>query len=157
MSVIALLPINVIVCGTFYLYYIISRHLHVNRITKLEPFCKSFLRHTYRKILSTCTCYSHLSVPTPPGFININERTNSSLLLEWPTPDSMKGAPNISYHITYQREGGEVQNKGLTVNSTELSMLSSGSSYNITVETVGPQNLRSEVVRNSAFTRKYSR
>ncbi|XP_050929430.1 receptor-type tyrosine-protein phosphatase eta isoform X11 [Lates calcarifer] len=95
---------------------------------------------------------SFATVPTPPGFININERTNSSLLLEWPTPDSMKGAPNISYHITYQREGGEVQNKGLTVNSTELSMLSSGSSYNITVETVGPQNLRSEVVRNSAFT-----
>ncbi|GLD60175.1 receptor-type tyrosine-protein phosphatase eta-like isoform X4 [Lates japonicus] len=92
------------------------------------------------------------TVPTPPGFININERTNSSLLLEWPTPDFMKGAPDISYHITYQREGGEVQIKSLTVNSTELSMLSSGRSYNITVKTVGPQNLGSEVVRNSTFT-----
>ncbi|XP_037623767.1 receptor-type tyrosine-protein phosphatase eta isoform X4 [Sebastes umbrosus] len=90
--------------------------------------------------------------PTPPGSIIISQRTNSSLHLKWATPASMEGAPHISYHITYQPKGGEVQNKNASVNSTELSSLFSGTSYNITVETVGPQNLRSTPVHISAFT-----
>lgn len=68
----------------------------------------------------------------------------------------MEGAPNISYHITYQN-GGVSQDADTKVNQTELSLLSSGTSYNITVETVGPQNLRSTVVPYSATTRKYNR
>ncbi|XP_039989379.1 receptor-type tyrosine-protein phosphatase eta isoform X2 [Xiphias gladius] len=90
--------------------------------------------------------------PTPPGSIIISQRKNSSLLLKWAIPVLMEGAPNISYHITYQPEGGEVQHKNSTVNSTELSLLSSGTSYNITIETVGPQNLRSTAVHISVFT-----
>uniref|UniRef100_UPI003AACB5E9 receptor-type tyrosine-protein phosphatase eta n=1 Tax=Centroberyx gerrardi TaxID=166262 RepID=UPI003AACB5E9 len=92
------------------------------------------------------------TVPTPPHAIIINQRETTSLLLEWATPALMEGAPDISYHITYQREGGGVQNKSSTVNSTVLSSLSSGTSYNVTVETVGPQNLRSTVIHNSAYT-----
>ncbi len=102
------------------------------------------------------TCNSYLLVPTPPGSIIISQRTNSSLHLQWATPASMESAPLISYHITYQPDGGEVQNIRATVNNTELSLLSSGTSYSITVQTVGPQNLNSTVVRNSAFTRKYN-
>ncbi|XP_042371460.1 receptor-type tyrosine-protein phosphatase eta-like, partial [Plectropomus leopardus] len=90
--------------------------------------------------------------PTPPGSIIIVQRTNSSLHLKWATPAMMEGAPNIGYHINFQTEGGEVQNKSTSVNYTELSSLSSGTSYNITVQTVGPQNLWSTVIHNSAFT-----
>ncbi|XP_056244328.1 tenascin-X isoform X2 [Seriola aureovittata] len=91
--------------------------------------------------------------PTPPGSIIISDRTNSSLLLKWAIPVLMEGAPDISYYITYhQSERSELQNKTSTVNSTELSLLFSGIRYNITVETVGPQNLRSTAVNYSTFT-----
>lgn len=106
--------------------------------------------------MCTCTCYSYLLVPTPPGPIFIRQ-TNSSLHLKWASPAYMEGASNISYHITYQSQDGEVQNQNTIVNYTELPSLSSGTLYNVTVETVGPQNLRSTVVRNSCFTRKYNR
>ncbi|XP_071395777.1 receptor-type tyrosine-protein phosphatase eta-like [Centroberyx affinis] len=92
------------------------------------------------------------TVPTPPHAIIINQRATTSLRLEWATPALMEGALDISYHITYQREGGGVQNKSSIVNNTELSSLSSGTSYNVTVETVGPQNLRSTVIHNSTYT-----
>uniref|UniRef100_A0A8C4DIL8 protein-tyrosine-phosphatase n=1 Tax=Dicentrarchus labrax TaxID=13489 RepID=A0A8C4DIL8_DICLA len=90
--------------------------------------------------------------PTPPGSPTVSGRTNSSLSLNWQTPALMEDVPNISYHITYQPEGGEVLTANSTVNNTELSLLSSGTSYNITLETVGPDNLRSGVVLISAFT-----
>ncbi|XP_070687308.1 receptor-type tyrosine-protein phosphatase eta-like [Pempheris klunzingeri] len=92
------------------------------------------------------------TIPTPPGPIIIVSRTNSSLRLQWATPDMMDGAPHISYCITYQPEGGEVQNQSTTANYTELSSLSSGTFYKVAVETIGPQELRSTAVRNSAFT-----
>lgn len=102
------------------------------------------------------TCNSYLLVPTPPGSIVISQRTNSSLHLEWANPAFLEGAPLISYRITYQPEGGEVQNTSATVNNTELSLLYSGTSYDITVETVGPRNLKSTAVSKSAFTRKFN-
>ncbi|XP_029290476.1 receptor-type tyrosine-protein phosphatase eta-like isoform X3 [Cottoperca gobio] len=95
---------------------------------------------------------SFATEPTPPGSIIISQRTNSSLFLQWATPALMEGAPNISYHITYQTDGGEAQNKSPLVNHTELSSLLSGTSYNITVETVGPQSLKSKASHHSAFT-----
>ncbi|XP_054475501.1 tenascin-X-like isoform X1 [Anoplopoma fimbria] len=97
--------------------------------------------------------FSFATEPTPPGFIIIISQGNDSLHLQWATPVLMEGAPNISYYITYQPEGGEVKNTSALVNTTELLSLSSGTSYNIAVETVGPQNLRSTVTHNSTFTR----
>ncbi|XP_062418961.1 receptor-type tyrosine-protein phosphatase eta [Pungitius pungitius] len=91
------------------------------------------------------------TVPTPPGALNISQGTNV-LDLEWKTPALMEGAPLISYYITYQPEGGKVQNKSSSSNATRLTSLSSGTLHNITVETVGPQNLRSTPIRGSAFT-----
>lgn len=93
--------------------------------------------------------------PTPPGSIIISLKTNSSLHLSWATPAFMDGAPHISYHATYQSDGGRALNVNTTVNNTELFPLSSGTSYFITLETAGPQNLRSTVVNNSAFTSKF--
>ncbi|KAL7403339.1 hypothetical protein ABVT39_027926 [Epinephelus coioides] len=95
---------------------------------------------------------SFATEPTPPGPIIISQRTNSSLHLRWETPALMEGAPDTSYIITFQPEGGAIQHKSSIVNNTELSSLSSGTSYNITVQTVGPQSLRSSLVHNSTFT-----
>ncbi|XP_033181904.1 receptor-type tyrosine-protein phosphatase beta-like isoform X31 [Anabas testudineus] len=92
------------------------------------------------------------TVPTPTAYIIISQATNSSLSLQWPTPNLMDGAPNISYYITYQSQGGDVQSTNSTVNSTDLLLLSSGTLYNITVTTAGPKNLRSTVVSNSSYT-----
>ncbi|XP_068458580.1 receptor-type tyrosine-protein phosphatase eta-like [Clinocottus analis] len=89
--------------------------------------------------------------PRPPGSIIISQRTNS-LHLKWTTPALMEGAPNVSYIITYQSEGGEEQNINTSANTIELSSLLSGTSHNINVKTVGPQNLRSAAVQDSAFT-----
>ncbi|XP_028263428.1 tenascin-X isoform X3 [Parambassis ranga] len=95
---------------------------------------------------------SFATYPTPPGPIIITQRTNSSLQLAWETPTRMKDAPNITYSITYQSSGAVIQSKVSTENSTELSQFQSGTCYNITVQTVGPQNLNSTAVYSSTYT-----
>ncbi|XP_067357782.1 receptor-type tyrosine-protein phosphatase eta [Channa argus] len=92
------------------------------------------------------------TAPVPPAYIIISQRTNSSLSLQWPPPSFIENASSISYNITYQAQGGAVQSTISTVNNTDLSLLSSGTLYNITVATVGPQNLMSTVVGISSFT-----
>ncbi|KAK1887148.1 Receptor-type tyrosine-protein phosphatase eta [Dissostichus eleginoides] len=95
---------------------------------------------------------SFATEPTPPGSIIISQRTNSALFLRWDTPVLMDGAPNISYIISYQRDGEEALNKISLDNHTELTSLLSGKSYNITVQTVGPQSLKSTAVQNTSLT-----
>lgn len=102
------------------------------------------------------TCYSFLLVPTPPRFFTISHPTNSSLRLQWQTPYMMDGAPDIIYNITYQPTSGSAQNTNSTSNNTELTMLSSGTSYNVTVSTIGPQNQMSSIVHNSSYTCEYN-
>ncbi|XP_055365802.1 receptor-type tyrosine-protein phosphatase eta [Betta splendens] len=92
------------------------------------------------------------TVPNPPANITISQRTNSSLSLQWPTPFQMESAPNISYAITYQPQGGVLETQVSLGNSTNLLQLLSGTSYSITVATVGPQNLTSTIVFGSYFT-----
>ncbi|RVE72230.1 hypothetical protein OJAV_G00059530 [Oryzias javanicus] len=91
---------------------------------------------------------SFATVPLPPDSLIIANWTNSSLLLNWTIPDVMKQAPDISFLITYNnkttpRIGGT---------SKELSMLASGTLYNISIVTVGPQNLTSTAIQNSSYT-----
>ncbi|KAM9854710.1 receptor-type tyrosine-protein phosphatase eta-like [Aulostomus maculatus] len=100
---------------------------------------------------STSDTFSFATIPTPPGSISVSERTTTSLHLQWETPDRMEGAPNISYSITYQLPGGDKQTNSAS-NSAVLSSLSPGTFYNITVETIGPQNFRSLPVTVSAYT-----
>lgn len=123
----------------------------------MSGILSSTLLYLLMYILHKLYLYSHLLVPTPTAYIIISQATNSSLSLQWPTPNLMDGAPNISYYITYQSQGGDVQSTNSTVNSTDLLLLSSGTLYNITVTTAGPQNLRSAVVSNSSYTRKYNK
>ncbi|KAJ4938008.1 hypothetical protein JOQ06_002635, partial [Pogonophryne albipinna] len=95
---------------------------------------------------------SFATKPTPPGSIIISQRTNCSLFLRWDTPVLMDGAPSISYNISYQHDGGEALNKISSDTHTELTSLLSGKSYNITVQTVGPQSLKSTAVQNASLT-----
>ncbi|CAJ1057368.1 tenascin-X-like isoform X5 [Xyrichtys novacula] len=93
------------------------------------------------------------TAPTPPGTIHITDRTNSSLHVKWETPASMEGAPDISYHITcYSPEGVAVQNKSTTDREIDLLSLSSGTRYNIFVQTAGPQDLKSSDYNTSTYT-----
>ncbi|XP_078805347.1 zinc finger protein ZIC 2a [Oryzias latipes] len=91
---------------------------------------------------------SFATVPVPPVSLIIADRTNSSLILNWTIPDLLKGAPDISFLITYN-DTTTVRAEG---NSKELQMLKSGTLYNITVATVGPQNLSSTAIQNSSYT-----
>ncbi|XP_053174860.1 receptor-type tyrosine-protein phosphatase eta [Scomber japonicus] len=104
------------------------------------------------KFSNTSDQYSFATVPKPPGSITISQVTNTSLYLQWATPTLMEGAPDISYHITYQPKGGKSQNESSTVNNQTLSLLSSGTEYHITVKTVGPQNFMSSAVSDSVYT-----
>ncbi|XP_052336595.1 receptor-type tyrosine-protein phosphatase beta-like isoform X6 [Oncorhynchus keta] len=85
--------------------------------------------------------------PNPPGPLTITERTTSSLVVQWTTPGLMIGAQGISYNISYQLNGtglGERnQSSSTTSLSSNLTSLSSGTCYTITVKTMGPQNLES--------------
>ncbi|XP_025765273.1 receptor-type tyrosine-protein phosphatase eta isoform X1 [Oreochromis niloticus] len=95
---------------------------------------------------------SFATVPKPPGSIILSRQSNSSLQLQWATPDEMSRAPDIIYSITYQAVGGPSQNTTSTQNNTLLSLLDSGTNYTVTVKTIGPGNLSSTVVQNSSFT-----
>lgn len=112
-------------------------------------------RNTSIKCVSTC--FSFLLEPTPPGSIIISQKTNGSLFLRWDTPVLMDGAPSISYNISYQHDGGEALNTISSDTHTELTSLLSGKSYNITVQTVGPQSLKSTAVQNASLTCKFTR
>ncbi|XP_072291738.1 receptor-type tyrosine-protein phosphatase eta [Eucyclogobius newberryi] len=88
--------------------------------------------------------------PLPPESIQITGRTNDSLHLSWSIYPKMEDAPNISYNITYR---GDVPGQmASTVNNATLSDLVPGSLYDITVETVGPEDLLSSEAKTSACT-----
>ncbi|XP_064859069.1 receptor-type tyrosine-protein phosphatase eta-like isoform X2 [Oncorhynchus nerka] len=94
--------------------------------------------------------------PNPPGPLTITERTTRSLVVQWTTPGLMIGVQGISYNISYQLNGtglGERnQSPSTTSLSSNLTSLSSGTCYTITVKTMGPQNLESTSVYASECT-----
>ncbi|XP_071005104.1 receptor-type tyrosine-protein phosphatase eta-like [Oncorhynchus clarkii lewisi] len=94
--------------------------------------------------------------PNPPGPLTITERTTGSIVVQWTTPGLMIGAQGISYNISYQLNGtglGERNQSSSTASlSSNLTSLSSGTCYTITVKTMGPQNLESTSVYASECT-----
>ncbi|XP_065812681.1 receptor-type tyrosine-protein phosphatase eta [Labrus bergylta] len=95
---------------------------------------------------------SFATYPTPPGSINISHRTNSSLSVVWATPALMENAPHISYHIIYYSSKNNVLYNYSNTDKIELFQLSSGTRYNISVQTVGPEHLKSSKVVYSTLT-----
>lgn len=91
--------------------------------------------------------------PTPPGSISVLEKTNSSLTLVWAAPAQMDDVPDVGYHGAYQKDGSDIQYFNTSVNRIELSSLSSGTLYNITLVTV-VQNRNSTAVHHSSYTRE---
>ncbi|XP_077451337.1 receptor-type tyrosine-protein phosphatase eta-like [Stigmatopora argus] len=92
------------------------------------------------------------TVPTPPASLMIAQRTNASLHLRWEAEPRLQGAPNITYHVAYQKSGGPLESAEGANRSALLSQLSSGTEYNLTVWTLGPQNLQSSAVNRSEYT-----
>ena len=76
--------------------------------------------------------------------------------MNWPTPVLMDGAPDIHFLVTYESETRDKLIVNSTVNKIQLSQLVPGTIYNISVETVGPQNLTSTAVNKSASTCKFN-
>uniref|UniRef100_A0A3Q2PB63 protein-tyrosine-phosphatase n=1 Tax=Fundulus heteroclitus TaxID=8078 RepID=A0A3Q2PB63_FUNHE len=99
---------------------------------------------------NTSDQFSFATSPTPPGYLIISERTNSSLQLQWSTPTAMNNTPDISYCITYQTLG-DCTTLTTALNST-LDGLQSGTQYSISIKTVGPDKLNSTTVTNSTYT-----
>ncbi|KAJ0029704.1 hypothetical protein NQD34_004701 [Periophthalmus magnuspinnatus] len=85
--------------------------------------------------------------PLPPESVTVTGRTNSSLDLSWGVQTQMQDAPDITYNITY--DDSHVTSANST---TSLTPLMSGTYYNITVKTVGPQGLLSTEVNIRACT-----
>ncbi|KAJ8406506.1 hypothetical protein AAFF_G00300800 [Aldrovandia affinis] len=88
--------------------------------------------------------------PNPPK-VNSTERTNGSISLTWETPLLMEGVTGIGYIISYLNPTMWIQTN-VSENKFVLSALSAGTKYNISLETVGPQGLRSVSVHLTEYT-----
>ncbi|KAI3371524.1 hypothetical protein L3Q82_024105, partial [Scortum barcoo] len=95
---------------------------------------------------------TNATLPNPPGSIEILTKTTSSIGIRWEEAPLMTAAL-FYYRLTYQ--GGNntiVYNTNYTFDS-----LLSGTSYNISVATVGPMGFESEAVHiHMATTRPFS-
>ncbi|KAG7468403.1 hypothetical protein MATL_G00142530 [Megalops atlanticus] len=88
--------------------------------------------------------------PNPPR-LSKTARTNQSISITWDYPLSMDGVTGISY-IIYWLNQTEWNKFNTSQNSTTISSLASGTMYNISVETVGPQDLSSTKVNLTEYT-----
>ncbi|XP_027857464.1 receptor-type tyrosine-protein phosphatase eta isoform X7 [Xiphophorus couchianus] len=91
--------------------------------------------------------------PNPPGNIGIQKQSTSSIELQWGQAPHMEHAFNYSYKLTYNYSQNEIPS-----NKTNyiLSQLLSGTSYNISVTTVGPMYFESKSVDIYVTTRPHN-
>lgn len=95
-----------------------------------------------------------LADPTPPGPIEILRTTTNSVEMRWGEAPMMSLESNYSYKLTYNSSQPDIIVSSAKTNYT-LSQLLSGTSYNISVKTVGPLGFESEsVYRNMVTTSK---
>uniref|UniRef100_A0A3B3XAX1 protein-tyrosine-phosphatase n=1 Tax=Poecilia mexicana TaxID=48701 RepID=A0A3B3XAX1_9TELE len=92
--------------------------------------------------------------PNPPGNIVKRMQTTSSIELEWGEAPDMEYAFSYHYNLTYthSQEDVKIPSAKTTYN---LSQLLSGTSYMISVTTVGPMDFESEPVNITVTTRPY--
>ncbi|XP_053283864.1 receptor-type tyrosine-protein phosphatase beta isoform X3 [Pleuronectes platessa] len=84
--------------------------------------------------------------PNPPGSVEVLTRTTSSLEVRWGEAPLMK-APSFFYKLTHTPSHGGGYNTSNTSNTSHtLDFLLSGTSYNISIATVGPMDFESEKV-----------
>ncbi|XP_006789650.2 receptor-type tyrosine-protein phosphatase eta [Neolamprologus brichardi] len=87
---------------------------------------------------------TNATLPNPPGRIDILSKTTSSIETRWVEAPLMTGA-NFYYLLTYT-SSQQSNNINTTNTSWNFSSLSSGTSYNISVTTVGELGFQSETV-----------
>ncbi|KAL4593636.1 receptor-type tyrosine-protein phosphatase eta-like, partial [Arapaima gigas] len=96
------------------------------------------------QVVSTAT------YPNLPGAISITGKNTSSLSLTW-EPAFPTGI-NFSYRVQYQSSTTNLTTVSSTTNSINLENLTSGTSYNISVATVGPMDFHSGPVWKNFIT-----
>lgn len=97
--------------------------------------------------------HSVIADPNPPGPIEILKKTTSSFALCWGKAPLMDFAKNYSYTLIYNLSQPYVNVPAPETNYS-LSKLLSGTSYNISVKTVGPLGFESESVHKYSTTSK---
>ncbi|XP_072526999.1 receptor-type tyrosine-protein phosphatase eta [Salminus brasiliensis] len=90
--------------------------------------------------------------PNKPGGLEVLSRTTDSLLLGWTAAHGMRPG-SFNYSLTYQPDSNFTTY--ITVNTTFLlTSLLSGTSYNISLSTIGPWNFQSKAVIKYSITTK---
>ncbi|XP_041852407.1 receptor-type tyrosine-protein phosphatase eta isoform X2 [Melanotaenia boesemani] len=144
-------------------------HLNSSQIVftiekELSPNITSFLFTNlsagvlYGAILSTCSgpfnqssdVVINATYPNPPGPIEILNKTTSSIVFIWGEAPLMTKTL-FYYNTQIQREQNITTSTAVNTTFT-FSNLSSGTSYNISVRTVGPMNFTSESVTSNMIT-----
>ncbi|PWA24706.1 hypothetical protein CCH79_00010052, partial [Gambusia affinis] len=113
------------------------------------PIEKRSFNNTYRfynlHAAELCSAVMISNNPNPPGNIDIQKQTTSSIELQWGKAPDMEYAFNYSYKLTYNRSLNDIKIPSIKTNYN-FSQLLSGTSYNISVTTVGPMNFESKSV-----------
>lgn len=92
----------------------------------------------------TLTCFTSTpTVPNPPGSVVVVRKTTSSIEVRWEAAPLMSAA-SFFYKVTHTPSQGGGYNTSNT--SHTLDSLLSGTSYNISIATVGPRGFESEKV-----------
>ncbi|CAG5958272.1 unnamed protein product [Menidia menidia] len=95
---------------------------------------------------------TNATFPNPPGLIEILNKTTSAIEFRWEEAPLMSGG-SFHYQLTYTpRQSGSDSTIPGTTTSYRFSSLLSGTSYNISVKSVGPMNFESESVHSSMVT-----
>ncbi|MED6257088.1 hypothetical protein ATANTOWER_009842 [Ataeniobius toweri] len=99
---------------------------------------------------------TNATYPNPPGPIEILSKTTDSIDLLWGAAPLMSTASGYFYKLTYNPLQ-QVVNVSSAITHLTLSSLLSGTSYNISVRTVGPMDFESEsVYKYMVTTRPYN-
>ncbi|XP_030223102.1 receptor-type tyrosine-protein phosphatase eta isoform X3 [Gadus morhua] len=99
---------------------------------------------------SECSATDNATFPNPPGPLTVESQTTDSINVSWSSPtDEKPGQYNFS--VSYLNRTKSTENSWFL-----LEDLKSGTLYNITVVTVGPLGLQSEMVSTSNSTKPHA-
>ncbi|XP_062402763.1 receptor-type tyrosine-protein phosphatase eta-like [Sardina pilchardus] len=95
---------------------------------------------------------TNATYPNPPGSININNTTTNSISIVWAPAPWMENSDDFNYTVTISNSSSP-REFNTKITSQDLTDLTPGTFYNISVRTTGPLGFQSERVVKNAFTR----